>query len=144
MPSLLAVRPRSYQRNRQYGEGPEGACIATLLQCSRARSAPTGVAAAKANPTAAAKKIENPAKGRVSHSGYRATSSVSFGTLIFFITFRIVTLASIFLLAFAFVITDETLFLTAVLFVIAILVPIVAAIFASIVSDNHVCIVDRI
>jgi hypothetical protein len=79
-----------------------------------------------------------------SHSGYRATLSVSFGILIFFITFRFVTVAAIFLFAFAFVITDETLVLTAVLFVIAILTPVVTAIFASIVSDNQAGIADPI
>jgi hypothetical protein len=74
--------------------------------------------------------------------GYRATSSVSFGILILFITFRFVT--AIVLFAFAFVIADETLFLTTVLFVIAIITPIVTAIFASIVSHNQIGIVDPI
>jgi hypothetical protein len=60
----------------------------------------------------------------------------------FFFVFLIFVLLTLF--AFAFVFTDATLILTAVLFIIAILLPIVAPIFASIVSHNQVCVVDRI
>jgi len=69
------------------------------------------------------------------------SSSVGDILFIVFIIFGLITFAAIFLLAFALVIANATLFLTAVLFVIAILLPIVAPLFASVVSHNYVYVV---
>jgi hypothetical protein len=69
----------------------------------------------------------------------RASLGSSSVGVILFVVFII--FAAIFLLAFAFVIANATFFLTAVLFVIAILLPIVAPIFASVVSHNYVYVV---
>jgi hypothetical protein len=66
-----------------------------------------------------------------SRLGYLSGSSVSFSFLFNFITF-----APILLFAFAFVLANGTLFLTAVLFIVAIIPPIVASLFASIVSHD--------
>jgi dipeptide/tripeptide permease len=70
-----------------------------------------------------------------------AGSSVSL--LVLFFAFGFVTVAAIFLLALALVIANATFFLTAVLFVIAIFLPVVAPIFASVVSHEQVCVVER-
>ncbi|GMR17042.1 MAG: hypothetical protein BMS9Abin32_095 [Gammaproteobacteria bacterium] len=56
----------------------------------------------------------------------------------------IITVAAIFLFAFAFVFTNATLFLTTVLFIVAISLPVVAPLFASVVSYNQVFVVYRI
>jgi hypothetical protein len=90
-----------------------------------------------ANHAPATKKWKTRPGAGFSRSGYHSGSSVRF-------SFLFITFAAVFLFAFAFVITDATLFLTAVLFVIAIILPIVAPIFASIVSHNQIYFVDRI
>jgi hypothetical protein len=72
-----------------------------------------------------------------------AGSSVSFSLLVLFFAFGFVTVAAIFLLALALVIANATFFLTAVLFVIAIFLPVVASLFTSVVSQEHICVVER-
>jgi hypothetical protein len=72
-----------------------------------------------------------------------ASSSVSFVVLVIFIAFGFITFAAVFLFALALVVANATFFLTAVLFVIAIFLPIVAPIFTSVVSHDQVCVVER-
>jgi len=79
---------------------------------------------------------------------YTTSSSVSFIAFSFlafgFIAFGFITFATIFLFALALVIAKSTFFLAAVLFVIAIILPIVASIFTPVISNNYVCAAVRV
>jgi hypothetical protein len=55
-----------------------------------------------------------------------------------------IAFASIFLLALAFVMTNATFFLTAVLLLISVFLPIVAPIFASVVSNKYIFAADQV
>ena len=55
-----------------------------------------------------------------------------------------IAFASIFLLALAFVMTNATFFLTAVLFLISVFLPIAATVFASVVSYEYIFAADQV
>jgi uncharacterized membrane protein len=93
----------------------------------------------------ATKKSKTRPSAEFSHSGYSACLSVSIIAFIFFIAF--ITVAAVILFAFAFVMTNATFILAAILFVIAILLPIplpiVTPFLAWIVSHDQVVLVYR-
>ena len=70
-------------------------------------------------------------------------SGLALSPFFFVFRFRSIIFATIFLFALAFVVTNATFFLAAILFIIPILLPIVAPVFASVISHDQVVVVAR-